>query len=57
MSAYTIMISDDQRTALRDLIANANADAPDQPLEFWLAMPDDLPNHNDNPQTVHGFCL
>lgn len=56
--AYTIQINDEQRTALRDLIAASDADRSDAPLEFWVAMLDDLPKvESENPGTLHGFCL
>lgn len=57
-SSYTIVINEEQRLALFDLINKADADQRDAPLEFWKSMLTDLPNGEmEHPGIIHGFCL
>ncbi len=58
---YTLMIDEDQRVALLDLIkAAAPLEAPgaDHPLAYWENMLVELPAHEaEAPGCLHGFCL
>jgi hypothetical protein len=57
---YTIIISEEQRVALLQLISNSSFDlrGRDQPLEYWVDMLTDLPKvESENPGVHHGFCL
>lgn len=52
---YTIIIDEDQRQALLDLL---NQDQPDPRLEYWVEMLTELPDMEAaNPGIHHGFCL
>lgn len=59
MTTYSIIISEDQRVALRALFAaNPCADSAGSPLEYWPEMLDCLPSSEaESPDTLHGFCL
>lgn len=58
-AAYTIMISEEQRAALLDLLnANSKVDDEGLPLEFWIGMLTELPAvEAKHPRVLHGFCL
>ncbi len=57
--AYTIIISEEQRSALESLVrANPECFGPDKPLEYWPEMLAELPNEEAaSPNLLHGFCL
>lgn len=57
-TSFTIIINEDQRVALLELIKAAGADQPDAPLEYWVGMLTSLPNDElASPGCLHGFCL
>lgn len=53
--AYTIMINEDQRIDLLEMIKkNGETEA----LEYWEGMLSDLPKEEaESPGILHGFCL
>lgn len=53
--SYNILIDEEQRVALAELLAMFHFDE-DHPLMYWVEMlQDDLPE--SGPDTIHGFCL
>lgn len=58
-TAYEIMINEDQRVALLELVQNAlHLTGRDQPLEYWADMLKGLPaDEIESPGVTHGFCL
>ena len=59
MKTYTIIISDEQRESLRDIIdAHPAMTAENMPLEYWPDMLRKLPaDEAEAPGCHHGFCL
>lgn len=61
--SYLIMISEEQRIALQNLIkplniTSANDPNKDNPLLYWDQMLEELPEiEKENPRITHGFCL
>lgn len=68
--AYTIMISEEQRLALVEVLKAADVKwttgprqgggtVEEAPLEYWVDMLEDLPHveKNGDRGMVHGFCL
>lgn len=59
--AYQIMINEEQRLALIEILANLptnHYETAGAPLEFWTAMLEELPEiEAKHPGVLHGFCL
>jgi hypothetical protein len=56
--AFSILISDEQRLALIDVLAAVPSEGPGAPLEYWTSMLRDLPKvEAESPGVLHGFCL
>ena len=62
--SYLVMISEEQRLALLELLRKADAGgvssegSEEVPLEYWVDMLEGLPvDEKTDPGIIHGFCL